>query len=156
VFSYRYFEWHRIAIIWIRRSFKRNTTIRHADPRSTPSASSVARGPLPILAQPYCHADAFRTRHSVWTLIEKIVGAVTVPEIIELPGFLGTKPGPDFVLINEHFNGSQVPSEVAGIGIGLHEFVGDQFSMHDPHHGPVAQSHDENCVYIMAISQRRG
>ena len=57
----------------------------------------------------------------MWTLIEEIVGAVAVPEIVELPRLLSGLAAHYGFAIDQHFDGSQVASKIAGIAVGLHE-----------------------------------
>src|SRR5579859_4927140 len=54
-------------------------------------------------------------------LIEEVIRAVAVPEIVELPRLVGGTTIPHQFLIDKHFNGTKVPCEVARIRIGLGE-----------------------------------
>jgi hypothetical protein len=65
---------------------------------------------------------ALCTSHPVWALVEEIVRAVAVSEIVELPWLVRRSPAPHHLLIDEHFNRTQVPFEVPSIGIGLCQF----------------------------------
>jgi hypothetical protein len=49
-------------------------------------------------------------------LIEKVIRAVAVPEIVELPRLIGGTTIPHQLLIDKHFNGTKIPCEVARIG----------------------------------------
>jgi hypothetical protein len=52
----------------------------------------------------------------VWALLKKIVCAVAVTEVVELPRFVGCSSAANDFLVNEHFNCTQVPFEVARVG----------------------------------------
>ena len=62
---------------------------------------------------------ALRARHAVRTLIEEIIRAVAVPEIVKLPRLGSSGAAPDQLLIDKYFDGAQVSCEVAGIRIRL-------------------------------------
>ena len=55
----------------------------------------------------------------MWALIEEVIGAVAVTEIVELPRFVGRASASDRILIDKDFNCPDVPGEVAGILVGL-------------------------------------
>lgn len=57
--------------------------------------------------------------HAVRTLVEKIIRAVAVTEVIKLPRLVRWASAFDGILINENLNGPDVPGEVAGILVGL-------------------------------------
>ena len=100
-----------------------------AIPSSTARSSSSFSGNL--LSQPQqvrlgfdalCLAGLLRhveiatsTGHSVQALIEEIVRAVAVAEIVELPRFVRWASASDSILVDEDFDRSYVPSEVACI-----------------------------------------
>src|SRR5437588_3439879 len=52
-------------------------------------------------------------------LIEKVIRAVAVPEIIELPRFGSGTTTPHQLLIDKHFDGAKVPCEITRIRIRL-------------------------------------
>jgi len=47
---------------------------------------------------------AFRTSHSVRALVEEVIGAVPVSEIVELPGFSSCAAGTNDLLVYKHLN----------------------------------------------------
>jgi len=51
----------------------------------------------------------------VWTLIEEVVCAVAMPEIVELPRFLSPDTGSNLFLINENFDRSQISTKVPSV-----------------------------------------
>src|SRR5712691_8173332 len=55
-------------------------------------------------------------------LIEKVIRAVSVPEIVKLPCFIGSNTRSHLLLIDEHFDGAQIPAEVTCVRIRLHQF----------------------------------
>ena len=61
-----------------------------------------------------------RACHSVRALVEEVVRAVTVAEVIEPPRFsLGRGAALDRVLVDQHLDRADVPAEVAGVGVRL-------------------------------------
>jgi hypothetical protein len=65
-----------------------------------------------------------RARHTVETLIKEVVGAVSVAPIEDLPGFLCSQPLPNDVLVDQHFDRSDIPSKVACLLKDFVSFVG--------------------------------
>src|SRR5260370_36751666 len=63
---------------------------------------------------------AFRARHKVRTLIEEVISAVAVAEIVKLPRLRGTDSVSYLFLIAEHFARTKVPSTVTCARILLH------------------------------------
>lgn len=61
-------------------------------------------------------------RHTVRTLIEEVISAVAVAEIVELPHFIGGDSRTHFVLIDGYFDGAQIPAEVACARMRFHQF----------------------------------
>ena len=57
------------------------------------------------------------------TLVEEIIRAVAVAEVIKLPRLVRWASASDDILINENLNGPDVPGEVAGILVGLRKLV---------------------------------
>jgi PadR family transcriptional regulator len=51
----------------------------------------------------------------MWALIEEVIRAVSVPQIVELPRFIGSETRPYFLLIDEHFDRSQISTEVTSV-----------------------------------------
>src|SRR5712692_3525520 len=64
---------------------------------------------------------AFRTRHTVRTLIEEVISAVAVAEIVKLPRLRGTDSVSHLFLIDEHFDCPKIPSEVTCVRIRRHQ-----------------------------------
>ena len=62
---------------------------------------------------------ALRTRHAVRALIEEVVGAVAVAEIEELPRFFSSQSLANNVLVDQHFDGADIPLEVTGLFVGF-------------------------------------
>ena len=52
-------------------------------------------------------------------LVKEVVGAIAVAKIEELPRFGCCEPAANHILIDEDFNGTEVASKIARIGIGL-------------------------------------
>ena len=58
-------------------------------------------------------------RHPVRALLEEAVGAVAVPEVVELERpAAGRLPVGDRVTVEEHLDRADVPGEVPGVGVG--------------------------------------
>lgn len=51
-------------------------------------------------------------------LIEEVVGAVAMAEVVELPRFIGWAFVSDGILIDQDLNSPDVPGEVTGILVG--------------------------------------
>jgi len=51
---------------------------------------------------------AARAGHPVRALVEEVVGAVAVPEVVVLPRFVGRPARPDRILVDQHFDRAQV------------------------------------------------
>src|SRR5260370_31566705 len=64
---------------------------------------------------------AFRARHTVRTLIEEVISAVAVAEIVKLPRLRGTDSVSYLFLIDEHFDRTKIPSKVTCVRIRLHQ-----------------------------------
>src|SRR5207249_2283214 len=64
---------------------------------------------------------AFRTCHTVRTLIEEVIGAVAVTEIVKLPRLRSTDSLSYLFLIDEHFDRPKIPSKVTCVRIRLHQ-----------------------------------
>ena len=52
-------------------------------------------------------------------LVKEVVGAISVAKIVELPRLGRCEPAGNHILIDEDFNGTEVASKIARIGIGL-------------------------------------
>jgi hypothetical protein len=52
-------------------------------------------------------------------LVKEVVGAIAVAKIVELPRLGCCEPAANHILIDEDFNGTEVASKIARIGIGL-------------------------------------
>lgn len=62
---------------------------------------------------------AFRAGHPMRALVEEVVGAVAVPQVVEAPGCARRgRPSPHRCLVNEHLHTPDIPAKVVGIGIG--------------------------------------
>ncbi|HUF31289.1 MAG TPA: hypothetical protein VMM77_11625 [Gemmatimonadaceae bacterium] len=59
-------------------------------------------------------------------LIEKVVRAVAVTQIVEAPRVTVRDAGPDGVLIDEHLNRPQVALKVLRVGVRARQFDGRQ------------------------------
>src|SRR2546423_314777 len=70
---------------------------------------------------------AFRTCHPVRALVEEVICTVAVSKIIELPRLGGGSAIPNRFLVNEHFDRSQIASEIAGVCIRLGELGRSSF-----------------------------
>ena len=57
-------------------------------------------------------------------LVEEVISAVAVAEIVKLPRFPGTDSRSNLFLIDEHFDCAQISTEVTRIGIRLHQLRG--------------------------------
>jgi hypothetical protein len=57
----------------------------------------------------------------VRALIEEVIGAIAMAEVVELPWLGDSAPIPNRLLINKHFDGPKVPCEVAHVSIRLGE-----------------------------------
>src|ERR1700692_367246 len=65
---------------------------------------------------------ALRTRHPVRTLVEEIVCAIAMSEIVELPGLVGGSSAAHDFLVHKHFNGTKVAREVPSVSVRLSQF----------------------------------
>jgi len=65
---------------------------------------------------------ALSTSHAMRALIEKIVRAVTMAEIVKLPRLVSSTAVPHQLLIDKYFDGPEVPCEVAGRRAGVTAF----------------------------------
>ncbi len=55
----------------------------------------------------------------------KIIGAIAVAEVVELPRLaLGGHPTPDRLLIDEHVNHADIASKIVRIGVGFGQLGG--------------------------------
>ena len=52
-------------------------------------------------------------------LVKEVVGAIAVAKIVELPRLGCCEPAANHILIDKDFNGTEVASKIARIGIGL-------------------------------------
>src|SRR5260370_17763585 len=64
---------------------------------------------------------AFRTRNTVRTLIEEVISAVAVTEIVKLPRLRSTDSVSYLFLIDEHFDRTKISSKVTCVRIRLHQ-----------------------------------
>ena len=64
---------------------------------------------------------AFRTCHTVRTLIEEVISAVAVTEIVKLPRLRSTDSVSYLFLIDEHLDRTKIPSKVTCVRIRLHQ-----------------------------------
>ena len=61
-------------------------------------------------------------RHPVRALLEEAVGAVAVPEVVELERIPGPgRAGGDRVAVEQHLDRANVPREVTGVVVGLRQ-----------------------------------
>jgi hypothetical protein len=62
---------------------------------------------------------ALRAGHAMLALLKKVVGAVPVAEIVELPRLGGGTSASNHVLIDQNLDGAKVAGEISGIRMGL-------------------------------------
>jgi len=60
----------------------------------------------------------------VRTLVEKVVGTVTVAEVVELPWLTGWASASDRILIDQDLDSPEIAGEVVCILVGLASLVG--------------------------------
>lgn len=63
-----------------------------------------------------------RAGHAMRTLVEEIVRAVAVPEIVEAPGLPARDGGMDRVSIDQDVDGAEVALEIVRIRVGARQF----------------------------------
>ncbi len=65
---------------------------------------------------------AARASHPMWALVEEVIGAIAVTEVLEFPWLIGWSSASNGILVDENLDCSQVSGEVSSILVGLCEF----------------------------------
>jgi len=64
---------------------------------------------------------ALGTSHAMWALLEEVVGAIPVSQIVKFPRLARGASVAYDLLVNEYLDCTEVPREIACIGVGFRE-----------------------------------